>query len=103
MAFELIITRSAESDLEGILAYLTAELHNPAAAARLLDRVEECYDALEENPRIYPTCTQPLLRPGGYRKAVLGAYLMIYHVDLSVSRVYVDRFFHELQDYADKL
>ena len=103
MAFELIITRSAEADLEGILAYLTAELHNPAAAAQLLDRVEECYDALEARPLMYPLCAQPLLRPGGYRKAVLGAYLMVYHVDPSASRVYVDRFFHELQDYADKL
>ena len=103
MAYKLTITRSAEADLDGILQYVAVELHNPEAAANLLDEITKRYELLERNPLIYPLCEQPLLRGGGYRKVVVGRYLMFCHVDERQHVVYVDRFFHDLQDYADKL
>ncbi len=101
MTCELIVTRRAEADLEGIVGYLVEKLANPRAAAALLDEIEARYDQMERNPLVYPCCRQKLLAAGGYRKVVIGRYLLIYHVD--GSRVCVDRFFHDLQDYADKV
>lgn len=103
MAYKLTITQRAEADLDGILRYIVEELDNREAAANLLDEIEKRYDLLERNPMIYALCDQPLLRCGGYRKVVVGRYLMICHVDERQRLVYVDRFFHDLQDYADKL
>ena len=37
MAYKLLLTESAGSDLDGILAHLTGELCSPAAASELLD------------------------------------------------------------------
>ena len=103
MAYRLIVTDSAEADLDSILAYLTGKLSNAEAAFNLSNRIEGCYDALEENPYLYSQCTHPILQLAGYRKAVVGSYLLIYHIDDGERLVYVDRFFSELQDYADKL
>ena len=103
MAYRLIVTQSAEADLTSIVAYLVSELYNPDAAANLLDEIEKRYAVLEENPFLYARCTHPLLLPGEYRKVVIGSYLLIYHVEEFSGVVYVDRFFNELQDYADKL
>lgn len=103
MAYKLTVTEKAEADLDGILRYIAVELDNREAAAKLLDEIGERYALLERNPLLYALCDQPLLRRGGYRKVIVGRYLMICHVDEQRREVFIDRFFHDLQDYADKL
>ena len=103
MAYSVVVTRSAQDDLDAILSYVITELCNPSAAALLLDEVERHYDILSNTPLIYAECVQPLLRASHYRKIVLAGYLMIYRVDTERKIVYVERFFSGLQDYEKKL
>ena len=103
MAYRLLITEKAEADLDGILQYLMMKLANPEAAATLLDAIEAVYQRLTERPAIYALCQHPLLKPMGYRKAVIRGYLMIYRLDTVAQTVYIERFFSDLEDYANKI
>ena len=78
-------------------------LCNPDAAAKLIEAVEQSYVRLEQNPKLYSLCVQPILRAAGYRKVVIGRYILIYRVDDARGAVYIERFFSELEDYAEKL
>ena len=103
MAYKLLVTQKAEDDLDNIIGYITGKLCNTEAAGALLDEIEGHYDALEDNPYLYALCAQPLLRRGEYRKIAINGYLLFYRMDEARKLVYVERFFSELQDYADKL
>ena len=99
MDYNVKVTSSAESDLDGIIAYIIEELCNPQAANHLLNEIEKVYKELAVTPLCYPSCAQPLLHR--YRKAAIMRYVMIYRVDEDT--VYVERFFSQLEDYANKL
>lgn len=103
MAYKLIITQRAEKDLDKIIGYIALELCNPDAAAHLADEIEKRYSMLESMPLMYPECSQPLLRISHYRKVPIGNYLLIFRIDEEKGIVYVERFFSNLEDYADKL
>lgn len=103
MVYKLLVTKKAEQDADCILDYIMNELGNPAAAVKLLNDIEQRYERLEEQPRMYAECTQPLLRSMHYRKCVISGYVMIYRVDEGKKTVYVERFFSDLEDYAEKL
>jgi addiction module RelE/StbE family toxin len=103
MAYKLLITASAKQDLDDIVVYIIRDLDNLPAAAKLLDEAEERYANLEENPFLYEQCRDARLKMSGYRKVVIGRYVMIYRIDKERQIVYVERFFSELQNYADRL
>jgi len=103
MAYRLIITEKAENDLDGIIGYIIEELCNETAAVHLLSEIERHYDILETNPHIYPVCQQLLLSVRGYRKVVIKNYILIIRIDEDNRIVYAERFFSQLEDYADKL
>ena len=103
MGYKLQITESAEKDLDDILTYIMGELDNMEAALHLADEIDQRYIKLEENPYLYEECRDPRLKLLGYRKVVLGGYLMIYRVDQAQETVYIERYFGHLQDYAKKL
>jgi len=103
MGYKLQVTRAAEEDLDAIFTYMMVELQNAEAAIHFADLVDEHYDKLMDNPFIYEECRQPLLKQAHYRKVVIGSYLLIYRIDHENHRVYVERFFSSMQDYASKL
>ena len=101
--FELEITESAESDLDQITDYLSVALCNPQAAAAFLDEVEHVSDVLADKPELFPLCSDSKLAELGYRKATVWAYILIYEIDADAEVVRVLRFFHESENYANKL
>lgn len=103
MAYEVIVTRSAHSDLDGILDYIIHELANPTAALALLEEIEAAYAILAERPKIYALCAHPLLATPSYRKIFIRGYLLVYRIDEARKAVYVERFFSDLEDYAKKI
>ena len=103
MDYKLFITRSAENDLDQIVAYLVNDLANPAAASALLDEIEAVYSRLAVLPYACAACLHPLLSAPGYRKAVIRGYLLLYRVDDARKIVYIERFFSDLEDYAHKI
>ncbi|MDD3411641.1 MAG: type II toxin-antitoxin system RelE/ParE family toxin [Eubacteriales bacterium] len=103
MAYELKITERAEADLDAIVRYLLTELDNQAAAKNLLDEIEKRYTLLEQNPRIYGECEQPLLKRSRFRKIAIHGFLLVYRIDEAQNVVFIERYFSDLQDYANKL
>lgn len=101
--FALEITASAESDLDQITDYLSRSLSNPQAALALLDDIERISEILEATPELFPLCSDSRLARLGYRKAVVRTYVLVYEIDRDGHIVRVLRFFHSLENYADKL
>jgi len=97
------IAESAEADLDSITDYLTITLANPQAANVLLDEIAEAVDHIEDDPELFPLCSDSRLSDLGYRKAVVKSYIMIYDVDYDAEVVHVLRFFHGSEDYPSKL
>lgn len=101
--YSLHITELAEQDLDGIVNYMVGELANPIAASAFLDRIEDCYALLRTKPRIYAECEDSYLRCKGYRKTLIGNYLLIFRIEERTKRVHILRFFYGAQDYTRQL
>lgn len=99
MAYDLFVTEAAHEDLEEALDYIAGDLANPSAAANLLDQVEACYEQLKDFPMLYECCHDLRLRNLGYRKVVIGNFVLVYHPLETEQRVYILRFFYGGRDY----
>ena len=99
MAYDLFVTEAANEDLDDALGYIAEDLSNPAAAKNLLDKVEFCYQQLKEFPLLYESCHDLRLRHQGYRKVVIGNYVLIYRPVENEQKIYILRFFYGSRDY----
>ena len=75
MAIELVWTPQAEEDLIGIYSYIA--LDSPAAADRVLARLQASVETLARNPRIFQR--RPDIRPST-RVFIEGPYLILYEI-----------------------
>ena len=66
--------RGALADLDGIFAYIAQD--NPAAAARLVVRIEEVAARIAETPLMGEAT-----RKSKFRRFPVGNYLIVYEVD----------------------
>ena len=101
--YTLEITESAEADLDQITDYIGTVLANPRAALALLEEVDRVSDALETTPEIFSLCSDSRLAELGYRKVPVKAYVLVYEIDSDEQIVRVLRFFHETENYSNKL
>ena len=85
-------TRLADRDLEQVLDYIASS--NPAAAARLIDRVLNAVTLLGGNPEMGPVA--PLDPPERYRQVLVDRYLIVYRVDRT--SIFIMRFWDTRQD-----
>lgn len=99
MGYKLLITASALNELNEIVDYISNNLDNPFAAAGFLDKVEECYDRLKDNPKIYQCCDHQNFKEKGYRKVIIKNYILIYRIDEKNNTVYILHFVYGRQDY----
>ena len=99
----LVVSEAAHGDLDGILGYLPDPLGNPAAAVALAEAVSAAYLRVQEHPASSPLCAHPRLAALGYRKALVRNYLFVYRYIAETDIVFVVRFFHHSQNYADLL
>lgn len=101
MAYKLSISEKADLDVDSIVHYIAVELANPQAASSLLDRLEACYDRLEENPMLYALTPHPLFHALGIRKAPIGGYGVFYQIENEV--VHIVRVLSDLESLEGKL
>lgn len=99
MAYDLFVTEAAHEDLDEALGYIAGDLENPGAAANLLSQIEACYSQLRDFPMLYEYCHDLRLRNQGYRKAVIGNFVLIYHPAEAEQRIYILRFLYGGRDY----
>lgn len=98
--YRLSITKLANQDLDEIITYISGQLDNSGAAARLLDDIEQCYSQLRENPLMYELCRDQQLAVAGYRKIPIHSYVLIYKADSKNSTVTILRLFYGGRDYT---
>ena len=98
MAFDAIITRSAEKDRNAIIEYLLGVLGTRGTAERFLDEFEHVIEIIGQDARTYPLSQEPRLERLGIHKAPFMNYLALY--DISDGQARILRLFHQSQDYA---
>jgi plasmid stabilization system protein ParE len=103
MPYEVSVSLAAQGDLEDIFLYVSEALSSPIAADGFVKKVESCYSRLQENPFLYERCRDPRLSGEGYRRAVIGNFVMVYKVDEGQGLVKVYRFFYGGQNYSKYL
>jgi len=97
--YRVDVSDRADYELDKILTYIAEDLAAPEAAISFADEVYKCYDRLEENPYTYEACRDTRLNKGGYRRAVIKNYVMLYKI-YDHELVIVHHFFYGGQDYA---
>ena len=85
----------------GQLDYIINELMNPEAAANVLDDFDEAIHDLKVSAGAFKLCDEPELAEHGYRKYNLKRHRYILLYRLIDHDVFIDRIYHELQDYQN--
>ena len=103
MDYKIKVTVDAEEDLENYIKYLIYEKKSKQAAKNVLDDFESTKESLKYVAGSLKLCDNPRLKKLGYRRInfLNHRYFMLYRVDDNV--VFIDRSFHDLQDYENKI
>lgn len=91
------ITETAENDIDETLGYLITIKHNPTAALKLLEEIEEKKKTVSDFPLKYQTIDDPLLDFLGIRSMPVKNYFAFYIVDGNT--IYIIRFLHQKQNW----
>ncbi len=106
MAYEVLLDPSVVERADEIVDYLSCVLASPSAATTFLDGLDELVGRLETLPFSYPHPRDAVLSQRGYRKALVGRYIVLFRVEESFKGsgiVYVTNIFHGSQNYQDLL
>jgi len=103
MDYKVVVTKEAEADLEKFIEYLVLVKENRQAAQNVLDDYDVTVESLRHVAGSLKLCNNPKLRQLGYRRMnfLNHRYFMLYRLEEDV--VFVDKIFHELQDYENKM
>ncbi len=87
----------ARKDLEDIWDYIEADLSNPAAAQRMINRIMDDVDKLETFSSLGAPLSFIIDSDTDYRYLVTGNYMTFYRVQ--GTDIYVDRILYARRDY----
>ncbi len=94
-------TQDAVNDLDSIFDYISED--KLAAAAAMLEQIENSILKLADNPRmgtVLPTNELSLVEPG-YRRIVVKPYLIFYRI--GKDELFISRVLHSRQDWMNLL
>ncbi len=100
MAYTVYETQSAECDIAEIIQYLVENLGNTQAAEKWLAEYEGVLKKLEEYPEMFEFSKVPGHRQRGFRRFLIGRYVVIYTIADERKKVCIYRLFHGTRDYA---
>ena len=104
MAYEVVVDSVVVERLDEAVGYVCEVLGTPVAAAGILDGFEELVGKLEQSPLSYPRARDDRLQAHGYRRALVGKYVVLFRVWESGERegtVWVTNLFHGSQNYQE--
>lgn len=101
MVYDVKVSVDAQVDIDETISYFVNILKNPIAAKTLLDKIEEAYIDIADNPYMYSICFDARLKKDGYRKVIINNYILIYRIDEEKKDVYVVRFFYGRRNYTE--
>ena len=100
MAYNVLWTPDAENDLDAIVSYLVDALGAHRAATTLLDGMQDLARGLATLPFSHERVREGLLARRGYRKALVGNYVVLYLVDEEHAEVVITNVVHGKRDYT---
>ena len=103
MDYKVTVTSKALSDIARIIGYILFEKKSPQAANNVIDDYDTTLKKLEIIAGSLKLCDDPDLEGLGYRRINFEShrYFMMYRI--IGDEVYVERIFHNLQDYISKI
>ena len=103
MEYKVVITSDAEEDLDEFIRYLLFDKKSEQAASNLLNDFEVTKQNLSRVAGSLKLCDNPRLKELGYRRInfLSHRYFMLYRLEENIA--IVDKIFHELQDYENKM
>ena len=101
MAYKVHLTKIAERQLDDIIFYTINVLKNIQAAINVWEDALQTIQNLEYSAGAFSLCQEDELSVHGYRRVHFKNhdYLMLYLIEGDT--VYIDRIYHELQDYKN--
>lgn len=87
----------ARRDLDSIWDYIVSDLCNPAAAARMVDRILDDVDRLADFPGLGSPLSAIADTDTDYRYLITGSYMTFYRAQ--GNDIYVDRILYGRRDY----
>ena len=101
MAYNVEITDRAKEQLDAFVRYLVFDLHNPQAAAALLEDASDTEESLSFIAGSLPYCSDADLKKRGIRKIRFAKHRYLWLYTISDETAYVLAMYHELQDYEN--
>lgn len=103
MRYEVIVTPDAGKDWDNYLSYLDKVKKNPQAVMNLNNDLEDAVYTLETMAGSLKYDDDPDIAAMGYRRIHLKKhrYFMLYRLEDDTA--FVDRIFHDLQDYKNRM
>ncbi len=89
--FKYRLTKRAESDLDGIVSYITVELANPQAATNFMDTLQDTIEEARSYPESGSFVHNEFLQIENVRKKLVGNYIMYYLPDMEKEIIYILR------------
>ncbi|MCM1368700.1 MAG: type II toxin-antitoxin system RelE/ParE family toxin [Roseburia sp.] len=100
MKYAVVFTDTAKSDLRNIAVYIVEQSKDKEIAKRFVKELSEQCAPLEEFPQIGALPKDRVLVSSGYRFLVHKEYLIVYSVDESNGKVYIQAVFNAKKDYT---
>ena len=103
MVYKVIMTESAQADLDSFIRYLLLKKKSIQAASNLIDDFEATRNNLSLVAGSIKFCDNPRLKKLGYKRLnfLSHRYFLLYRVD--GENAIIDNIFHELQDYESRI
>lgn len=95
------LTKRAESDLDGIVSYMTVELANPQAASDFVDKLKDNIDEARAFPESGSLVDNEFLQVENLRKKLIGNYIMYYLPDMREKIIYILRIVYGKQNITE--
>ncbi len=98
--YEIILTNTAKEELEEIYDYISNNLNEKLAANRLMEKIEQNFLRLENNPY---SCMKVCVKPHNeiYRRLVVDNYIALYDVEEKYKQIIVYRVLNGRMNYLN--
>lgn len=85
------LTKRAESDLDGIVSYITVDLANPQAASDFVDKLQDTIEEARAFPESGSLVDNEFLQIENMRKKLVGNCIKYYLLDVGENIIYILR------------
>jgi len=97
--YNVLVTPSADKDLDEIFSYVSEELLVPNTALKLIDTLYEALYSLSDMPKRNPLSRDTFLAKQGFHVLYVESYLVFYTVDEPEKQVVVHRVLYAKRNY----